>query len=117
MKKQSYRLLLLLPAMLIAGQAQADDGNGNKKGDANVDTNIDVADVVALRRKINLDPPPTFNDWAGDVNGDGDYDVADIVAIRNIINYGSVDGQGTANDWEEGNSDEEQEEEEIIVAD
>ena len=111
MKKQSYRLLFLLLAVLAGvGQARADDV---RKGDANVDTNIDVADVVALRRKINADPPLTFNDWAADVNGDGDYDVADIVAIRNIINYGSVDGQGTISGWTEGNSGDELQPQEV----
>ena len=113
MKRRSYKPLFLLLAMLIAGAGQAYADDGNKKGDANVDTNIDVADIVALRRKINLDAPPTFNDWAGDVNGDADYNVADIVAIRNIINYGSVDVQSTISGWEEGNTDEEQEEEEL----
>ena len=87
-----------------AGTVKAD---GINKGDANSDNSINVADIVALRRKINLDTPDNFNEWSADVNGDGSYNVADIVAIRNIINYGMIKGNGTIEGWIEGNEGEE----------
>ena len=89
---------------LGAGTAKAD---GINKGDANSDNSINVADIVMLRRKINLDPPDNFNEWAADANGDGSYNVADIVVIRNIINYGMITGNGTIEGWTEGNEGEE----------
>ena len=106
MKKTIYKHLFLLLAIILAGTGQAYADTINK-GDANSDNSINVADIVMLRRKINLDPPANFNEWAADANGDGSYNVADIVVIRNIINYTSLNANGTLEGWTEGNTEEE----------
>jgi hypothetical protein len=56
-----------------------------RKGDANADGLIDVADVVGIVNKILEAPGEDFDASAADVNGDGIVDVADIVATVNII--------------------------------
>jgi hypothetical protein len=56
-----------------------------RKGDANADGLIDVADVVGIVNKILEAPGEDFDASAADVNGDGIVDVADVVATVNII--------------------------------
>ena len=48
-----------------------------KKGDANVDMTVDVADIASVIDVMAR----SGNDAAADVNGDGTVDVADIAAI------------------------------------
>ena len=56
-----------------------------RKGDANADGLIDMADVVGIVNKILEAPGEDFDASAADVNGDGIVDVADVVATVNII--------------------------------
>ncbi len=56
-----------------------------RRGDANADGLIDVADVVGIVNKILEAPGEDFDASAADVNGDGIVDVADVVATVNII--------------------------------
>lgn len=57
-----------------------DDGDF-KKGDVNLDGNVDISDIVAV---IN-DIAETESFYFSDVNEDGSTDISDIVAIINII--------------------------------
>lgn len=118
MRKVKVRKRLFLATLLLALSVPlwADVQDTVDKGDANNDANVDISDVVTIVDRI-YDPNAVLNEINADVNGDGVIDISDVVGVINIIYNGKVSGQGTANDWEEGNSDEEQEEEEIIVAD
>ena len=94
MKKQSYRLLFLLLAMLAGvGQARADSV---LMGDANGDGQVTIADAVAVENVIHGSTPAGFNAAAADVNGDGQITIADAVGIENIIHNGSPSGSGNS---------------------
>ena len=56
-----------------------------KKGDANGDGVVDVADVVAVVNYILGKASGNFNVAAANINGDTVIDVADVVGIVNII--------------------------------
>ena len=56
-----------------------------KKGDANGDGVVDVADVVAVVNYILGKASGNFNKAAANINGDEYIDVADVVGIVNII--------------------------------
>ena len=56
-----------------------------KKGDANGDGVVDVADVVAVVNYILGKASGNFNEAAANINGDDVVDVADVVGIVNII--------------------------------
>ena len=56
-----------------------------KKGDANGDGIVDVADVVAVVNYILGKASGNFNEVAANINGDDVVDVADVVGIVNII--------------------------------
>ena len=111
MKKQSYRLLFLLLAVLAGvGQARADDGN--KKGDANGDEVIDVTDASVVTDKFHNTAEPSCP-LNSDANGDGVIDVTDVSIILDLFHFGSVDGQGTISGWTEGNSGDELQPQEV----
>ena len=59
--------------------------NSYKKGDANGDGVVDVADVVAVVNYILGKASDNFNEAAANINGDEVVDVADVVGIVNII--------------------------------
>ena len=92
MNKRINRLLLLLPAMLMAGAGQAQTEASVLMGDANGDGQVTIADVVAVTNKIHGNPPASFVAAAADVNGDGQITIADVVGITNIIHHGSSGG-------------------------
>ena len=54
-------------------------------GDANGDSMVDVADVVAIVNKILDKTDKHFHRKTADVNGDGIIDVSDVVGVVNII--------------------------------
>ena len=62
------------------------------KGDPNGDDEVDVKDVIALRRNIAGGYGVDVYDLAADVNKDGDVDVRDIVILRRFVagGYGVV---------------------------
>ena len=92
MNKRINRLLLLLPAMLIAGAGQAQTEDSVLKGDANGDGQVTISDVVAVENVLHGSTPAGFNAAAADVNGDGQITIADVVGITNIIHHGSSGG-------------------------
>lgn len=102
-------------AAFLAGTGQAFAAD-RLLGDANGDGVVNMTDVSIVINKYHNIAEPDYPQNA-DANGDGVINMTDVSIIINLYHYGKVSGQGTANDWEEGNSDEEQEEEEIIVAD
>ena len=111
MKKQSYRLLFLLLAVLAGvGQARADDGN--KKGDANGDEVVNMTDVTVVVNKFHEASNPLCP-LNTDANGDGVVNMTDASIIVNLFHYGSVDGQGTISGWTEGNSGDELQPQEV----
>ena len=63
------------------GQPGYFTAKGPKRGDANLDGVVDIADVVAvLNAMANDSNAPQFN-----VNGDSAVDIADVVAVLNIM--------------------------------
>ncbi len=60
-----------------------------KKGDVNLDGNVDISDIVAVINQIA--GTATYSN--ADVNKDTNIDISDIVAIINIIANGSEDEQ------------------------
>ena len=56
-----------------------------KKGDANGDGSVDVADITAIASYILGEVPTGFNTDNADVNGDTVIDVADITGTASII--------------------------------
>ena len=54
-------------------------------GDANGDNEVDVKDVIAIRRHIAGGYSITINEAAANVNGDDKIDVKDAIAIRRYI--------------------------------
>ena len=66
---------------VIYVQLGTDDFPVSKKGDANGDGNVDIADVVTV---LNVMAEGT-NEAAADINGDGSVDIADCVTVLNIM--------------------------------
>ena len=62
--------------------------SAQKKGDVNLDKEVDISDVVAV---INSIAGSTTYKTTADVNGDNTIDISDVVAIINIIANGSPD--------------------------
>lgn len=56
-----------------------------KKGDANNDGDVDIADAVCIVNHVVGLPTPSFVKQAADANGDGDVDIADAVRIVNLV--------------------------------
>ena len=56
-----------------------------KKGDANNDGDVDIADAVCIVNHVVGLPTPSFVENAADANGDGDVDIADAVRIVNLV--------------------------------
>ena len=56
-----------------------------KLGDANGDDEVDVKDVIAIRRHITGGYNVTINEAASNVNGDDKIDVKDAIVIRRYI--------------------------------
>ena len=114
MNKRINRLLLLLPAMLIAGAVQAQTEAGNVPlGDVNNSGSVTVSDAQAIVAHLHGDTPTPFNAAVADLDGSGNISVTDVQIVISIIHHGSVNAQGTISGWTEGNTDEEQEEEEL----
>lgn len=59
-------------------------------GDANADSDIDVADIRCIANHILGKTNATFDTQAADANGDGSIDVGDIRTIANIILRGTA---------------------------
>ena len=60
-------------------------GGASKKGDANNDGIVDVADITAIASFILGTTPEAWNQTNADANNDGNIDVADITATAGII--------------------------------
>ena len=103
MNKRINRLLLLLPAMLIAGAGQAQADDGNLRGDANGDGVVNMTDAAVVVNKYHgiAEPSCPLN---ADANGDGVINMTDVVVIINIYHYGTIDAETTIHDWEEGST-------------
>ena len=56
-----------------------------KKGDANLDTNVDVADITSVASNILGNTPSGFLKDSADANEDKVIDVADITTIATMI--------------------------------
>ena len=56
-----------------------------KKGDANNDGDVDIADAVCIVNHVVGLPTPSFVKQAADANGDSDVDIADAVRIVNLV--------------------------------
>ena len=56
-----------------------------KKGDANNDGDVDIADAVCIINHVVGLPTPSFVKQAADANSDGDVDIADAVRIVNLV--------------------------------
>ena len=70
-----------LMGQIIYVQLGTDDFAVSKKGDANGDGNVDIADCVTI---LNAMAEGT-NDALADVNNDGNIDIADCVTVLNIM--------------------------------
>ena len=68
----------------------------NLQGDANGDSQIDVADFTAIANFILGSIPENFEEDAADVNKDEIVNVADITGVANIILYGSLNSSAAA---------------------
>ena len=55
------------------------------RGDADMDGNVNILDLIFVRNKLNQDPY-TGNNWKADVNGDGRINVLDMIYVRNRLN-------------------------------
>ena len=71
------RILICFFSFLICATISA-----QKKGDVNIDQNVDISDVIAT---INIIAGNNSNMLDGDVNKDDIVDIADVVTIINII--------------------------------
>ena len=56
-----------------------------KKGDANGDGEIDIADAVCIVNYVVGKQTPAFSTLGADANGDGVVDIADAVCIVNLV--------------------------------
>jgi len=55
-------------------------------GDINLDTSIDIIDIILICDIILDDIIITdYEQWAADLNADGDFDIRDIIAVVNLI--------------------------------
>lgn len=66
---------------VIYVQLGTDDFAVSKKGDANGDGNVDIADCVTVLNAM----AEGSNEAAADVNNDGNIDIADCVTVLNIM--------------------------------
>ena len=57
-------------------------------GDANEDNEVDVKDVITIRRFVTGGYGVTINEAAANVNGDRDVDVKDVITLRRFITGG-----------------------------
>ena len=105
MKRRSYRPLLLLPAMLIAGAVQAQTEAGDVPlGDVNNSGTVTVSDAQAIVAHLHGDTPTPFNAAVADLDGSGNISVTDVQIVISIIHYGTIDAETTIHDWEEGST-------------
>lgn len=103
MKKTISKHLFLLLAILLAGTGQAFAYTEPVlRGDANSDTNVNIADIIAVANRI-YNSSFTLNDINADANGDNDINIADVITIANIIYLGTLNATGTISGWTEGN--------------
>lgn len=70
-----------LMGQIIYVQLGTDDFAISKKGDANGDGNVDIADCVTVLNAM----AEGSNEAEADVNGDGNVDIADCVTVLNIM--------------------------------
>ena len=66
----------------VSGANICNDNNSPKKGDVNLDGDVDISDIVAI---VNTIAGSTNFKTTADVNGDNTVDISDIVAVINII--------------------------------
>ena len=55
------------------------------RGDASMDCNVNILDLIFIRNKLNQDPA-TGNNWQADANGDFKINVLDLIYVRNKLN-------------------------------
>ena len=77
--------LVSIPMNYAVNETEVSEGPSYIPGDANSDTEVDVKDVIAIRRHIAGGYSITINEAAANVNGDALVDVKDAIAIRRYI--------------------------------
>lgn len=107
MRKAIYKHLFLLLAIILAGTGQAlAYTDPVLRGDANGDTDVNIADIIAVANRI-YNSSFALNEINADANGDTDINIADVITIANIIYSGTINASGTIEGWTEGNTEEE----------
>lgn len=71
-----------------AANVSIEETPSHTPGDVNDDGDIDVADVILIRKYITGGYEVEIIEDAADVNNDGDIDVADVILIRKYITGG-----------------------------
>jgi hypothetical protein len=103
----SIKKIILSLTIFIAGTGQAfADTDPLLRGDANSDTEINIADVGAIISRINYSTY-VLHVINADANGDDEINIADVGSVISIINYGMLNGNGTIEGWIEGNEGDE----------
>lgn len=54
-------------------------------GDANLDCEVNILDMIFIRNRLNQDPE-TDDNWRADVNQDGKINILDMIFVRNVLN-------------------------------
>ena len=54
-------------------------------GDANLDCQVNILDLIFIRNKLNQDPA-SGNNWQANVNGDAAINILDLIYVRNRLN-------------------------------
>jgi len=54
-------------------------------GDANMDCQVNILDLIFIRNKLNQDPNSGSN-WQANVNGDAAINILDLIYVRNKLN-------------------------------
>lgn len=107
--KNLFRLLLVGIILLLLFPLSLPTRADVVKGDANLDGEVTVSDVVAVTNHLHDETPDVFSSEAADVNEDSQLSISDVVGIINLIHYGAYDVSGivspsaTINDWVDGN--------------
>ena len=103
MKEYIPKHLFLLLALFLASAGQAIADDGDKKGDANGDGEVNMTDVAVVVNKFHGSAEPSCP-LNADANGDGVINMTDVAVIVNIYHHGAVDASTTITGWTEGNT-------------
>jgi oligoendopeptidase F len=78
-----YNITQNLDAYLKGKLADAVDGYDS--GDVNLDGNVDVTDLLALKKYLLGMEVSNFNSTTADVNGDGTINVLDLLTLKKVL--------------------------------